>query len=783
MADNIKITVDGKVVETTAGENLLQACINAGILVPHFCYHEALGEAGACRLCAAMVSAAADKPARLEMTCMLKAADGMVVSLNDPYAEGFRKGVIEDLMLNHPHDCPVCDEGGECTLQDMTVTTQHIHRRTRFPKRTYENQYLGPLVHHEMNRCITCYRCVRYYRDYALGDDFGVFGARDRIYFGRVRDGVLQSEFSGNLIDVCPTGVFTNKIFREVYSRPWDLQTRRSVCVNCSVGCNVLPAFRHTSFRRIVPERNNEVNRFFMCDRGRYGGEFTNVPSRLKTAKFDGPPLPVEEVTARTATKLKQIAEEHGGGAIAAIGSPRASLEANAALAMLMQSLGGKICMFANNAERDAIRRAAAITVSGELNTATLPEMEKADFVLCVGGDVTGEAPMMDLSIRQAHRAGAPIFVISPRAGKLDDFARMSLRVKPGEESSVLDHVLSGSVPPKGALTSEQTDFAEALISALGSAKHPVVVCSVLHEDIGVVDAAYWLAKRASRLDRKCAIAFMFPSANSVGTALLRNDVAPETLHADIAAGKIKALVVLERNLALDGAPFDDMDRVFANVDFTCVIDFYENATTQRARAVLPCASHYSSFGTFLNYEGRGQRFDSLPIPGECSRSSSEMLLALFEATGGEEEIGDAAFSDVYEITTESNSALESLAVGDVGSRVRLAGKLPVAKSPRRNLQAATRNGLVAWKVELCFGSEELSMLYGPTRELAPPPFIELNPADAELRKLTEGAIADFSADFGLAAPLRLNANLAPGVVAIPVLKTETAIVPEEVKA
>ena len=139
-------------------------------------------------------------------------------------------------MINHPHDCPVCDEGGECHLQDMTVMTGHNYRRYKFRKKTYRNQYLGPFVNHEMNRCIQCYRCVRFYRDYAGGKDFDVFGSQNRIYFGRYQDGPLESVFSGNLVEVCPTGVFTDKTLKKHYTRKWDLQSAPSICSFCGVG-------------------------------------------------------------------------------------------------------------------------------------------------------------------------------------------------------------------------------------------------------------------------------------------------------------------------------------------------------------------------------------------------------------------------------------------------------------------------------------------------------------------------------------------------------------------
>ena len=194
--------------------------------------------------------------------------------------------VIEWLMTNHPHDCPVCDEGGECHLQDMTVMTGHDYRRFRFRKRTYRNQYLGPFVNHEMNRCIQCYRCVRFYRDYADGRDLDAFAAHNHVFFGRQADGILENEFSGNLVEVCPTGVFTDKTLKQHYTRKWDLTTAPSICVHCSVGCNTIAGERYGSLRRILSRYNSQVNGYFLCDRGRFGYEFVNSDKRIKSASI-----------------------------------------------------------------------------------------------------------------------------------------------------------------------------------------------------------------------------------------------------------------------------------------------------------------------------------------------------------------------------------------------------------------------------------------------------------------------------------------------------------------
>ena len=240
------IYVDDQALEVAQGENILEACLNAGLDLPYFCWHPAMGSIGSCRQCAVVqYQNEEDTKGRIVMGCMTPVTEGARFSLNTDNASKFREAVVESLMLNHPHDCPVCGEGGECHLQDMTVMVGHRDRRYTGKKNTHRNQYLGPLIHHEMNRCITCYRCERYYRDYAGGNDLAAQASHDHVYFGRHEEGVLQSEFSGNLVEVCPTGVFTDKPFLKHYSRKWDLQSAPSICSGCAVGCNIAPAERY----------------------------------------------------------------------------------------------------------------------------------------------------------------------------------------------------------------------------------------------------------------------------------------------------------------------------------------------------------------------------------------------------------------------------------------------------------------------------------------------------------------------------------------------------------
>ena len=295
------IYIENQPFEVNQNQNLLAAALSLGLDLPYFCWHPAMGSVGACRQCAVkQFRDEKDTRGRLVMACMTPAKDGTRISIEDPEARAFRESVIEWLMENHPHDCPVCDEGGECHLQDMTVITGHTYRRYSAAKRTFHNQYLGPFVNHEMNRCIQCYRCVRFYRDVANGRDFDAFSIHNTVFFGRHADGVLENEFSGNLIEVCPTGVFTDATLKRQYTRKWDMQSAPSVCVNCSIGCNTFPDERYGVLRRIRARYNGEVNGYFLCDRGRYGYEFVNGDRRIRQVMFmDG--------AARGTTRMKRM--------------------------------------------------------------------------------------------------------------------------------------------------------------------------------------------------------------------------------------------------------------------------------------------------------------------------------------------------------------------------------------------------------------------------------------------------------------------------------------------
>ena len=449
------IFIDNRPHDVHDGVNLLDACLSLGLNLPYFCWHPAMGSVGACRQCAVkQFRDEKDTHGKLVMACMTAAEAGTRISIDDAEAREFRTSVAEWLMVHHPHDCPVCDEGGECHLQDMTVMNGHAYRRYRGTKRTFTNQELGPFVNQEMNRCIQCYRCVRFYRDYAGGRDFDAFFLRDRVFFGRHEDGTLESEFSGNLVEVCPTGVFTDKTLKLHFTRKWDERTAPSVCVHCGIGCNTIPGERYGVLRRIRTRFNGEVNGYFLCDRGRYGYAFVNSDRRLRSPFVRG--APAGTTTRRIAVERAASFLSAGTRAIG-IGSPRASLEANFAL----RALVGPDRFYSGMAEPEHALVSAILHVlrDGPVRSASLHDVELSDAVLVLGEDVTNTAPMLALALRQSVRrqpmevaeklhipewddaavrtavqgAKGPLFVASVASTRLDDIATATFHGAPDD--------------------------------------------------------------------------------------------------------------------------------------------------------------------------------------------------------------------------------------------------------------------------------------------------------------------------------------------------------------
>jgi len=565
-----KLIIDNIPVEVPPGTNVLEAARSVGITIPHFCYHPALAIASACRLCAVKLLEGPVKG--IQMSCSLPAQDGMVVSTTDPEALKVRSLVIEWLMINHPHDCPVCDEGGECLLQDFTIAGGHSRRRYQGKKRTHVNQYLGEGIEHEMNRCIQCYRCVRFYQDYAGGTDFGVTGSAGRVYFGRSGDGALESPFSGNLVDICPTGVFTDKTGR-FRARYWDYQFAPSICPYCSVGCNTAPQAYHRELIKIIARRNDQVNGWFICDRGRFDKKAVNDPARPRNPLIDGKVADYDAALDALAARIHDFIEVNGPGSLALVGSPRLALEGSILLGELARNLdGAALCYFAETSVAQG--SSAAVDLLSDTNAASPLDLQGADCIVLFSVDLMEEAPMLAPAIRKAWLAGARVFSLAPTLGK-------ELGKLPFEYT--VAHVID-DLP-------------------LLKASRGVIVCGS-----GVKDSA--LLARLAATGAKLAL--LQPGPNGFAAALLAREFGAVSLAQALAAKKVKGIVCFEADIP---------SAMLKGITTLACADWSSTDAVRAATIFLPTTTWVESEGTSVNFEGRAQRFQralrsGLPLRG-----------------------------------------------------------------------------------------------------------------------------------------------------------------------
>ena len=695
------IHVDGKSYEVDGSENLLQACLSLGIDIPYFCWHPSLGSVGSCRQCAVTQYAnPEDTRGRLVMSCMTPAADNTYISIEDKEAVDFRESVIEFLMTNHPHDCPVCEEGGHCHLQDMTVMTGHDRRRYRFTKRTHYNQELGSFIAHEMNRCIACYRCVRYYNDYAGGTDLGVYANASRVYFGRPESGALESEFSGNLTEICPTGVFTDKTHSERYNRKWDMQYAPSVCQGCSSGCNISPGERYGELRRVENRFNGEVNQYFLCDKGRFGTGYVNRADRPRQPQFRSgttvTTATVDEALDQTIAKLK-------GKKVLGIGSPRASLESNFALRELVGQENYSTGM--NQKEQSLVELAAAIMQTEGIYNPSMREIESYDAVLILGEDLTQTAPRMALSVRQAAKnkakemaaerrtqewlaepvkriaqdAKSPIYILAATQTRLADVATGEVVASPNDIArlgfAVAQAVAGETIT---GLDDSASAFAQTIADTLKAAKKPLIISGTSLQDAAIMEAA---AQVAQNLGAHAGLSLTVPEVNSMGLALFGGLSLEQAFAQDY-----DAVIVVENDL-YRRLPATRIDAALAKAAEVIVLDHSDTATVAQASIVLSAASFAEGDGTVVSQEGRAQRYyqvydPSYYNPAYAIKESWRWLHAL--QTGLEDKnISWTVLDDVIESVAKNVPVLEAIqdVAPDAGYRIH---GLKIAREPRR---------------------------------------------------------------------------------------------------
>ena len=599
-----KITIDDQEYEVDAGMTVLQACEQVGIEIPRFCFHDRLSIAGNCRMCLVDM----ERSPKPVASCAMPVGDGMVIRTNTPEVQKMRRNVMEFLLINHPLDCPICDQGGECDLQDQAMSYGADRSRYAESKRAVKDKELGPLIKTVMTRCIHCTRCVRFATEIAGVPELGATGRGEHMEIGTYVEKALSSELSGNMIDLCPVGALTSKPYA-FHARPWELRKTESIDVMDAVGCNVRVDARGNEVMRVLPRLHEDVNEEWISDKTRYACD------GLKHQRLDKPyvrrggklePATWDEAFGAVAGALKSA----GGDAIAAIAGDQTDCEAMAALKDLMTGLGS-----ANiDCRQDGALMDAAASAAYRFNT-TIAGIEDADALLIVGANPRWEAAVLNARIRKrAMMGGFPIAVIGAPYDLTYPYEHL------GARGDTLAEVAAGT---------------HAFAKVLKKAKRPMMIvgAGALARDDGaaVLAACRQIAENAGmNADGWNGFNVLQTAASRVGGMDLGflpgaggRDV-PGIL-AGAQDGAIKVVYLL-------GA--DEIDTQKLGNAFVIYQGHHGDRGAHRADVILPGAAYTEKAATYVNTEGRVQRTQAAASPPGDAREDWTIIRALSAVLG-----------------------------------------------------------------------------------------------------------------------------------------------------
>eukprot|EP00218_Dolichomastix_sp_CCMP3274_P015757 CAMPEP_0170143146 /NCGR_PEP_ID=MMETSP0033_2-20121228/9449_1 /TAXON_ID=195969 /ORGANISM="Dolichomastix tenuilepis, Strain CCMP3274" /LENGTH=709 /DNA_ID=CAMNT_0010379573 /DNA_START=28 /DNA_END=2157 /DNA_ORIENTATION=- len=594
--DLVTVFVDDAPVEVRKGTSVLQACDLAGVEVPRFCYHQRLSIAGNCRMCLVEV----EKAPKPVASCAFPVMPNMKIKTKTPLVKKAREGVMEFLLINHPLDCPICDQGGECDLQDQAMVYGSDRSRFYEMKRSVEDKQLGPLVKTVMTRCIHCTRCVRFAKEVAGVEDLGVTGRGNQAEIGTYVDRLMTSELSGNVIDLCPVGALTSKPFA-FQARQWELKGTESVDVSDALGANIRVDTRGTEVMRVVPRLNEEVNEEWISDKARfaYDGlkrQRLNMPLVKKDGKLA--PAEWEDALAAVAAAMDKVLPSE----MKAIAGKLADAESIIALKDFMARKG------AGNLSTEGAPNAEADLRSSYLFNSNIAGVEEADVILLIGSNPRAEAPVLNARMRRAVIAGGTTVA---QLGPEVDLTYPTTKL--GTSSKLLDDLVAG----KGA-------FAKTLAAA----KRPMIICgsSLFRRE----DQDALMLKVHALCDKAKVVTPDWNGFNvlhdaAATVAALDLGFVPST---DAAGSTVPAKFVY----LLGADEFDATD--VPEGAFVVYQGSHGDAGASRADVVLPGAAYTEKPGTYVNTEGRAQRAIAAVAPLGSAREDWKIVRALSEFAG-----------------------------------------------------------------------------------------------------------------------------------------------------
>jgi NADH-quinone oxidoreductase subunit G len=628
----VELQIDGKTVQVTEGSVVIQAAEQAGTFIPHFCYHKKLSIAANCRMCLVDI----EKAPKPMPACATPVTQGMVVHTKSERAIKAQKSVMEFLLINHPLDCPICDQGGECQLQDLAVGYGGSASRYAEEKRVVFHKDVGPLISmEEMSRCIHCTRCVRFGQEIAGSMELGMSHRGEHSEIETFVGETVDSELSGNMIDICPVGALTSKPFR-YQARTWELGRRKSISPHDATGANLVVQVKNHQVMRVVPFENEEVNECWIADRDRFSYEALNGPDRLTQPmiKQGGEWQTVDWQTALeyVANGLNAIKTDHGAAAIGCLASPHSTLEELYLASQLQRGLGSD--------NIDSRLRAADFHHDGHvrwlgISIASLSQLQKA---WVIGSDIRKDQPLLALRLRHAARHGAQIHSLTDAT---PDWA-MSLaqvQVLPASEwlqamadvaSVVAQH--TGHTSPLPGNTQSPTAIAIAASLLSGERKAILLGNAVAHHAhcSALLTLANWIATQTA-----ATVGFLGEAANTVGAQLAGALPSGHGLHtqAMLHSPQVKAMLLLNTEPAFDCAQAQAAVASLETKDMVITLSPFK-ANMAFSDVLLPISPFTETAGTFINTEGRAQSFHGVVRPLGETRPAWKVLRVLANMLG-----------------------------------------------------------------------------------------------------------------------------------------------------
>ena len=626
----VEIELDGQKVEVAEGSMVMHAAEKAGTYIPHFCYHKKLSIAANCRMCLVEV----EKAPKPMPACATPVTQGMIVRTKSDKAIAAQKSVMEFLLINHPLDCPICDQGGECQLQDLAVGYGGTQSRYEEEKRVVFHKEVGPLISmEEMSRCIHCTRCVRFGQEVAGAMELGMSHRGEHAEIETFLGQTIDSELSGNMIDICPVGALTSKPFR-YNARTWELSRRKSVAAHDSSGANLVVQVKNNQVMRVVPLENEEVNECWIADRDRFSYEALNGGDRLTQPmlKQGGEWKTVDWQTALeyVANGLRNIQRDHGANSIGALVSPHSTLEELYLAGALMRGLGSdNIDHRLRHAEFGASEGVRTLGTS----IASLSTLQR---VLVVGSNLRKDHPLFALRVRHAVRHGAQLNVItSPAAFSHADAWAMPVAQAVLTDASGWAQALADvaaaiaaekgvAAPVAGNATAQAQAIAKSLLG--GERKAVLLGNAAAHaaNASSLLALANWIAEQTG-----ATVGYLTEAANTVGAQWVGAQPQTGGKHAgQMLAGGLKAAILLNTEPEFDSAAGSAAAQALGQAEMVVTLSPFK-ANMAFSDVLLPIAPFTETSGSFVNAEGRLQSFHAVVKPLAETRPAWKVLRVL----------------------------------------------------------------------------------------------------------------------------------------------------------